>query len=80
MMQQVSHAGRKHPKITNWSEIIELYKKGYSTVELAKIYGVTPQAVWLVLRQQGLIRSRADAQKLRSMKVQLKKTGGEKVG
>jgi Zn-dependent peptidase ImmA (M78 family) len=74
------HAGRKHPKISNWNEVIELYKKGYSTVELAKLYGVTPQAIWFVLKQRGLVRSRADAQKVRSMKVQMRKTGGGKNG
>lgn len=74
------HYGRKHPKVVDWSEIIELYLKGYSTVELSKIYGVSPQAIWHGLKKRGLSRSRAEAQKVRSMKVQRMKSGGEKDG
>jgi DNA-binding CsgD family transcriptional regulator len=70
------HAGRGHPKVRNWKEVADLYEQGHSTVELAKRFGVTPQAVWFTLKQLGLSRSRAEAQKLRSLKCRAMRQGG----
>ena len=46
-------------------KIIELYSKGYSTVEIAKMYNMTAPAIWQRLKKIGLNRNRHEAQKLR---------------
>jgi transposase-like protein len=63
--------GRGRPKLTpeDWDSIVELYKRGYSTVELARMYNVTPQAIYVYLKVRGIARSRKEAQVLRAKKV-----------
>jgi predicted DNA-binding protein YlxM (UPF0122 family) len=46
-------------------KIIELYSKGYSTVEIAKMYNMTAPAIWQRLKKIGLNRNRHEAQRLR---------------
>lgn len=46
-------------------KVLELYSKGYSTVEIAKLCNVTAPAVWQRLKRVGKNRSRNEAQKLR---------------
>ena len=62
--------GRGNPKLKGelLEEAIRLYKSGYSTLEVSKKLGVSPQAVWVRLKALGIARSRKEAQKLRRMK------------
>jgi transposase len=66
--QALRYAGRGHPKIKNWDEIVKLYEQGYSSVELSKMFNVTPQSIIQYLKQLGKARNRHEAQKLRWVK------------
>jgi predicted DNA-binding protein YlxM (UPF0122 family) len=68
--------GRGRPKIRNPVEIYRLYELGYSTVELAEKFHVTPQAIWQRLKTAGKkTRDRSLAQRIRRRK---EKYGGVK--
>lgn len=59
------HAGKGRP-LLDPKQLVELYSQGHSTVQIAKMFGVSPQAVWSRLRQLGVrIRSYSEAQRLR---------------
>jgi len=77
--QVLRYAGRGRPKIKNWDEIVKLYEQGYSSVELSKMFNVTPQSIIQYLKQLGKARNRYEAQKLRWAKHK-KTTGGASVG
>ena len=67
-MPEIQHACRNRPKIRDVEKLIKLYEEGYSTLEIAKMFGVTSQAVWQRLKALGKTRSRKEAQKLRALK------------
>jgi len=67
-VSEVTLGGRSRPKIRQPNEVIKLYLKGYSTVELAKMFGVTPQAIWGRLKAAGYNRDRKLAQHVRRLK------------
>ena len=67
--------GRSRPKFTPelLDEVVQLYENGYSTIEIAEILksrgiSVTPQAIWLRLKELGKSRNRRLAQRVRRMK------------
>lgn len=61
------HKGRGHP-VLPMDEVVELYEKGHSTIEIAEKYQVTPQAVWWRLKELGLARDKKTAQRVRRMR------------
>lgn len=61
--------GRGRPKIRDLDGLLKLYEEGLSTIELAKRFGVSQQAVWRRLKSLGRTRDRSAAQRVRWMKV-----------
>jgi transposase len=68
-------AGKGRPKITDVSRLVKLYEEGYSTIDLAKMFGVTPQAIWTRLRALNKTRNRSEAQRVRYQRKGVKLSG-----
>lgn len=61
---RVLYGGRSRPKI-QLDEVIRLYEQGYSTIELAEKFNVTPPAIWQRLKMFGKNRNKSQAQRVR---------------
>ena len=66
--KRVPLGGKGRPKIRDIDRLIKMYKRGKSTVELAKVFNTTPQAICYRLRRMGVIRTKDEAQKIRRLK------------
>jgi predicted RNA polymerase sigma factor len=67
-------AGRGRPKVKDAQVLRELYESGFSTVELARFFNVTPQAVWQRLLQvRARIRDKKTAQQIRRRREKLQR-------
>jgi len=79
--EAVQLGGRSRPKIRDIHKLVELYEQGYSSVQLAKMFNVTPQAIIQRLKQLNKARNRLQAQRVRRQRERgLYVAGGVNIG